>query len=201
MKVQSLRSRIKEVTANAILDAAEQVAAEEGLSASLGAVAERAGVAVGTIYNYFRDRDELFRELFARRRAEIFTAVDLEMKRVARASFREQLSAFVGALLAQFDERRVFLRIALEADHCRPSMAPDEAARAWHAMRQVQKVAARVIRIGQREGVLRPCEGDIYPAILTGILRGILVARIDDPRPFAADAERVVSLFLHGAST
>jgi len=196
-KVQSLRSRIKKATSDAILDAAEQVAAEAGLSASLVAVAERAGVAVGTIYNHFRDRDELFRELFARRRNEIMSAVDDELKRVAGAPFQEQLTAFVSVVLQQFDHRRVFVRIALEADHCR--IAPDEPSRARAAMQQVQKRAARVIRAGMREGALRPGRESLYAAVLAGALRGILVAGIDDPRPFVADTEDVVRLFLHGA--
>src|SRR5262245_22516924 len=112
-----LRARLRESTWTAILDAAEVVAAADGLpAASLQAIAQEAGTAVGTIYNYFDDRNQLIDELFARRKEELTKVVELAAKRHAGASFEEQLDAFVRAVLRYFDGRREFLRIALESE-------------------------------------------------------------------------------------
>ncbi len=46
-------------TRQRLLDAALQVVAESGEGFSLGEVSAAAGVSHGTLYNYFRDRDEL----------------------------------------------------------------------------------------------------------------------------------------------
>ncbi|HSO33492.1 MAG TPA: helix-turn-helix domain-containing protein, partial [Labilithrix sp.] len=72
MTALSLRARFKATVTEAILDAAEELAADVGVpGTNLQAVAKKAGVAVGTIYNHFEDRNELFAELFKRRREEL----------------------------------------------------------------------------------------------------------------------------------
>jgi AcrR family transcriptional regulator len=49
----------------AVLDAALELCAEHGFhGAPISMIAARAGVGVGTIYRYFRDKDELLLELF-----------------------------------------------------------------------------------------------------------------------------------------
>jgi AcrR family transcriptional regulator len=71
------RKRDSEATRTALLDAAQDVFLEHGYAgASVRRVAERAGVTHGTLYLYFRDKDdllyqlseELFRQLLARLR-------------------------------------------------------------------------------------------------------------------------------------
>ncbi|MFB9239679.1 TetR/AcrR family transcriptional regulator [Plantactinospora siamensis] len=49
-----------------ILDAAEQVFAEHGRSASTEEVAARAGVAIGTVFRHFPTKDELLRAIMKR---------------------------------------------------------------------------------------------------------------------------------------
>jgi AcrR family transcriptional regulator len=51
-----LRERLREEAARAILAAAEEVFATDGLQARMERIAEQAGVAVGTLYNHFEDR-------------------------------------------------------------------------------------------------------------------------------------------------
>src|SRR6202142_168565 len=115
MSPQSLRTRIKETVSAAILDAAEQVAAEVGLpTASPQGIAQRAGVSVGTIYNHFTDRNELFEEVFARRRAELLATLDDAARAIPDGSFETLLASFVPTVLIFFDSRRAFVRIGLE---------------------------------------------------------------------------------------
>ncbi len=204
----TLRTRLKEATSNAILDAAEEVAAKSGLAgASLQAIAERAGVAVGTIYNYFRDREELFSELFTRRRADMFAALDAKMRSHARAPFRDQLVAYVRALFEHFDAKRVFVRLALENDHLAASLQVSGGRAAGvdevghrPAMQQIHERVTRLMRVGIREGVLRPEMADLYPVVFSAIIRGSVLARLNDVSPIAGDTERVVELFLDGAA-
>src|SRR5690242_20497966 len=56
-QVQPLRDRLKQATREAILEAAEAVFSERGFGgARVEEIAERAGVSVGTLYNYFDAR-------------------------------------------------------------------------------------------------------------------------------------------------
>jgi AcrR family transcriptional regulator len=62
--VESLRTRQKQIARELMLRAAADLIAENGLEAvSLAEVAERAGVAKRTLYNYFESREVLFAEL------------------------------------------------------------------------------------------------------------------------------------------
>jgi AcrR family transcriptional regulator len=53
-------------TVERILDAAAHVFGERGYSATTNEVAERAGVSIGSLYQYFRDKDALLVALHAR---------------------------------------------------------------------------------------------------------------------------------------
>jgi AcrR family transcriptional regulator len=56
---------------NAILDAATQVIAVEGVSAPTAKIAKVAGVAEGTLFNYFNNKDELLNELYVQLKSEL----------------------------------------------------------------------------------------------------------------------------------
>ena len=75
--MKSLRERLREETEDALLEAAEQVFAEQGVVGTrIEDISKRAGVAVGTLYNYFEDRDQLFAALMGRRRAELVRSLE-----------------------------------------------------------------------------------------------------------------------------
>lgn len=201
MKTHRLRVRLREATCNAILEAAEAVAARDGAGgASLQAVAKEAGIAVGTIYNYFNDKDELFTAVFARRHAELFEATDLAAKNHAKEPFEAQLAAFVRAVFTHFDARRAFLRLALEQRGAIPQLAKAKGQGKQSALRQLQERAEHVVRIGVRAKQLRSDDKlDLLATVLVSIVRGVLVLRADSDQPLAAETERVVSIFLDGA--
>jgi AcrR family transcriptional regulator len=201
MKALSLRERLRESTSTAILDAAEQVAATSGIpAASLQAVADGAGIAVGTIYNYFHDRRELFEALFARRRAELHAAIEAETKRRSGEPFEQQLAAFVRVVFAHFDERRTFLRIALESEQMRPAVVRGNDGKRRPAMHQLHAQAERLVRLGVAERRLRAEGAELYASILVSVLRGVLLERVDDDSALAEQTDFVVRVFLRGAA-
>ena len=67
-----LREKLRATVHESLLEATERAIVEDGVEgASLASIARRAGVAVGTIYNYFNARQELFYELFTQRKGEL----------------------------------------------------------------------------------------------------------------------------------
>jgi AcrR family transcriptional regulator len=200
MTAHSLRERFKATVTGAILDAAEELAAEVGVpGTNLQAVAKRAGVAVGTIYNHFEDRSELFAELFARRRQELLETLDATTKKVAGSGFDAQLEAYVSTVFAYFDTRRAFLRLALDGQAHKPPPAR-KAGEAHNSMEQLTLRAARIVRVGLKEKRLRADTADLAPYFLTAAIRAVLIARVDAPKPLVGETHRVIELFLKGTS-
>ena len=78
-----------------ILDAAETIFAKHGFfAAKVSDVAKEAGVADGTIYLYFKSKDELLISLFERRMEQLNAALKAA---IAGKPPREQLRAFIRA--------------------------------------------------------------------------------------------------------
>src|SRR5215468_4979257 len=80
-----------------ILVAAERIFARHGFfAARVSEIAREAGVADGTIYLYFKSKDDLLISLFENRMKQVN---DRLRRAIAGAAPREQLSAFVHAYL------------------------------------------------------------------------------------------------------
>jgi AcrR family transcriptional regulator len=198
MSAHSLRARFKATVTGAILDAAEELAAEVGVpNTNLQAVAKRAGVAVGTIYNHFEDRSELFAELFARRREELYETLDAATKKAAGRGFDAQLETYVSTVFSYFDTRRAFLRLALEG-HKPPPVR--KAREAHNSMEQLTVRAERIVRAGIKEKKLRADAAELAPLFMTAAIRAVLIARADLPTPLVGETKRVIELFLKGTS-
>ncbi len=199
MTAHSLRARFKATVTEAILDAAEELAADEGVAGTnLQAVAKRAGVAVGTIYNHFADRSELFVALFQRRREELLGTLDTATKNAAGAGFDVQLEAFVSTVLAYFDTRRAFLRLALDGQAKPPPVR--KKGKGAYAMEPLTVRAERIVRVGVKEKRIRTDAAELAPHFLTAAIRAVLIARVDEPKPLAGETKRVIALFLQGTA-
>jgi len=111
MSPASLRAPVQlraQRTRAALLEAAEREFAERGYAqATARSIAERAGAATGSFYQYFADKDAALRELAQTRFAELAARVDaLAISPIAgdqaavEARARESVHAIVAAVLA-----------------------------------------------------------------------------------------------------
>src|SRR5512143_1343287 len=83
-----------------ILSAAERIFARHGFfAAKVSDVAKEAGVADGTIYLYFKNKDDLLISLFERRMQQVNDTLRAEIERVKTAGPVDQLRAFIKAYL------------------------------------------------------------------------------------------------------
>jgi len=112
----SLRAKFRHATREAILEAAAGIlGSDSAAQARMEDIAARAGVAVGTVYNYFEDRRALVTALLETRTRVLLDALDDAAapvrggKRAAGASttaggaFEAELAGFVSAVAAHFD--------------------------------------------------------------------------------------------------
>ena len=178
---------MREQVTEAILDAAEQVVGERGLeAASTAAIAARAGVAVGTLYNYFPDRERLLASLFAARRAEMLPRLAQLERAVAKLPFERRLREYLAGALDVFEEQRAFMRCVIAIDPKSPSPAP-----------------VMTALIDAFVAILRPSCGkraDDYAHMLFGSMRALVRRRVETGEPFGSDADLLADTFLRGMS-
>lgn len=166
------------------------------------AIARRAGVAVGTIYNHYRSREGLLQALFQARRRELFLCLEESRRATAGAPFMAQLTGFVVGVLDLFEAHRPFVRIAVETEHLRARFrSGHSSADSRPSVQQIQATAERIVKAGIEEGALRPEGAALYPAILTRIILGVLAdGSREGGAPLPSRAGLVIEMFLHGAS-
>jgi AcrR family transcriptional regulator len=186
-----MRETVRETVRVAIVDAAEAQIAEHGLhAAALLQIARRAGVAVGTLYNYFTDRDALIRALFESRRASLRPRLLAAIQAGVEHAFEPRLRGFVRDVLGVFESYRSFLKVAIENEHLKPpgSSAPQD------LLNGVRDIVAA----GVREGAIDPDKAELLPLALTGTLKAIMVHRLQAGAPLVGDADAIVEIMLDG---
>jgi AcrR family transcriptional regulator len=107
---------MKAASSAAILEAAAQVFAEQGFhSATTAAVAERAGVSKGLIFNHFKTKDELLKALVEHRLAEQLTFWrNLELKGTPHAQLRQVLDCALAAVVDAPEAHRLYFSLMFQ---------------------------------------------------------------------------------------
>jgi AcrR family transcriptional regulator len=190
----ALKDRLRETACDAILDAAEEVAVERGLeAASIAAIAERAGVAVGTLYNYFPDRDGLLVALLRKRRAEIAPEMAAAAAAADELPFEARLRSYLHGFAAAFDKRLSYVRLAMALDQ-RGHRVHD---REPTLLALFEGHVDDIFQAAEEAGSIPPGRHRIYAAMLTGSMRALKHANLDRDEPM--DIDMLVDVFLHGA--
>ncbi len=200
-KVPSLRSRLREATAAAIVDAAEELFADEGLAgAHMNEIAAKAGVAVGTLYNHFEDRDALLSALIETRRAELIEVMDEFLAQPSSGDFRTDLTELVQRMGRFFERHRRFhviihrLEWGLHQDNF-----PATAACAPELKRAMHMRLDKLIKRGLQQKVLRPELADYYAYLLLGLFRSIRLQQLENTVESPIPLDDVVTFFMEGA--
>ena len=194
------RERFRREVLATIAEAAEDVFAEQGLrDAHVGEIARRAGVAVGTLYNYYEDRDALLAALL-KERQDAFLAT-LEAALATPGPFRVQLHTFVTAYMAFFTKHRRYFKILLEGELMHLQAALPRAASVQLGCYQL--LMQRIEALGDggvKTGVLRPAGAGLYAWLILGMLRSLAMRDIRNYKAYEpTDGEELVSVFLRGA--
>lgn len=94
-------------TREAILGAAAQILAKDGEArATTNRIAERAGVSIGSVYQYFADRDQILFAVLAEERAAIRARIARDLEGVNAAGLEETTRRIIGALVEAFRSKR-----------------------------------------------------------------------------------------------
>jgi AcrR family transcriptional regulator len=156
-------------------------------------IAAAAEVGKGTLYRYFKDKDELYRALLDRAAEQYVARLHDAINGAAGA--RARLEAFTGEALAFFSEQPYLFDVI---QHAEALHKPGDAFPWQRARDESLVLMRRIFDEGKNEGafVLRDSELALY--LLLGGLRAVI--RFTE-RPWPSDVvQRIIEMFLHGAA-
>lgn len=162
-----------EETVSAIVEAAAQVLEAGGLAAfTTNAVAERAGVSIGTLYQYFADKQALLRTLAERELHRTLTAVAAALRGNPRATGEERVRAMVRAMVNAFSGRLRARRAVIQAILAQGG-----------SFEMMQPVTAFLARSEGDDRTLAPL-GREQTFVLSRALMGVIRAAVLEEQPF-----------------
>jgi TetR/AcrR family fatty acid metabolism transcriptional regulator len=180
-----------------ILDAAVEVIAENGFFQSpVSKIAARAGVADGTIYLYFKSKDEVLRAAIDRMMQRFFEGVEREFERVKDP--REQLEA-IGWLHLEAVSMNRSMAIVMQTEVRQSARFIAEFSHK-HLARYIQ-IVREIIRRGQKEGVFRKeLSAGVVAQCWFGAIDELLTTAVFTGREYdaKATAKQVLDVILNG---
>jgi AcrR family transcriptional regulator len=192
---------VQEFRVQSIQEAAIRVISRKGMAAAtMQEIAEEAGVAKGTIYLYFRDREELVEKTFETAIGELHKRLDAALDR--EGTFEERLRGIMTAQFTFFNENREFFRLYHSL-----RMPEGNATQQRRQKRTCQpQFRARVDRLGivlkqaMDAGEVRVLDPQRLALFLIEGSIALVLERLseDSPPPESEDIEMIVSTLLSG---
>jgi AcrR family transcriptional regulator len=186
---------VGEFRCRAIREAAMRVVGRKGLAhATVQEIADEAGVAKGTVYLYFRSREEILEKTTR-------AAVDELLDRLRSAAeegggFREVLERVLATQLGYLDEHKDFFRLYFETgDAVGKQRQGRQASRKRHVAQLVGMLESAAAR-----GEIRAADNERVAVAIAGAVRGVILRRIDERPvvPLERDVRLLVDLVCDG---
>ena len=181
-----------------ILKAAVKVFAHRGFyNAKVSQIAQNAGIADGTIYLYFKNKDEILISIFEEEMAKFISKVRKEIE--SEPDIKSKLRIFVKTHL-NFVEKNPKLAQVFQLELRQSNKFIKEYA--GSKLKEYLNVAGDIIEEGQRHGVIRK---DIHPGLIKRALFGSLdevathwVLMKNGKYDLEKSAEQIADIFING---
>jgi len=192
---------VQEFRIQSIQDATMRVIARKGMSAAtMQEIADEAGVAKGTIYLYFRDRDELVEKTFDTAIRHLMARIDAALE--MNVGFEEKIRAAMAAKVAFFSENREFFRlyISLRIPEGTPERQRRQKKTCQPQYRTSAQKLATVLEQAMEAGEIRRLDPWKLAMFIIEGSTAIILERLtqDSPGEEAADVDLIVSMILDG---
>ncbi|OIQ60982.1 fatty acid metabolism regulator protein [Moorella thermoacetica] len=188
---QRLEARLQ-----AIMQAAREEFARNGFyGTSIKDIARRAGVGIGTIYLYLRNKEALFAAL-------VNEAYEMVLDRIARArknatGGRQKLQASMEAALAVLQENRDLARVMLVQS---PAGHPAVAEQLYDLLRRLARLVEEDVLEGIARGELPPQDAHIAALAFVGTFYQVVISWLKEgiPADLTAAGKELIAYNLRG---
>lgn len=158
-----------------IMKAAMDVFSRKGYAkANIREIARIAGISIGGVYLYFRNKEELYRNLINERMLDIGSKTETIAGKTQSAS--EALSHFLSLHLENALKHKEFILL-----HIREHGFTFGVQEKKNFFRKQRELVERLIQRGIRTGEFRKCNADDMAKVIMGSLRGVILSMaLDD---------------------
>jgi AcrR family transcriptional regulator len=192
---------VQEFRVQSIRDAAMRVIARKGMAAAtMQEIADEAGVAKGTIYLYFRDRDDVVEKAFENAMSDLHKRVDEALE--APGTFEQKLRAVLSAQIGFFQTNREFFRLYISLRYPEGN-AQQQRRQKRHCQPQyksrVERIAA-MLQEGMDRGEVRKMDPMRLALFIIEGSSAVIIERVLDeaPPPEESDIELIAGTILGG---
>ena len=196
------KEREKLAKKNDILEAALKLFAEKSFhEVTVDEIADRVGLSKGTLYLYFKNKDDLFVSII-QEKTQIFYN-HLEAAVLCEKPFIDCLTRFVSTYLSFFQEHEPYFKI-LHSEKSRMSMDEHYRLHNWakQSFQIFSEMTNKLMNYGKQQGVVRDIDTAPMAKALQGILNSFTFTNIfyQNEIPLEQYTQQIVDLFLHGVA-
>jgi TetR/AcrR family fatty acid metabolism transcriptional regulator len=177
-----------------------KVFARQGFHQSTVAqIAREAGVADGTIYLYFKNKDDILVQIFSYRTKQVFDRFRAEVKKADNSL--DKLRNLIRRHLAEFQQDRDMAVVYLVETHQNSRLAESQIK---EMSQMYQNLISEIVELGQQEGGIRK---DLY----VGLVKRFILGAVDEvintwlhsekQYDLVSMADPLVDLFIRGIGT
>jgi TetR/AcrR family transcriptional regulator len=183
-----------------ILRAAEKVFAAKGFfQTTMSEIAQEAEFGTGTLYKYFKSKEDLYFTLIDEKTEEINQLVRVELLR--KTSAVERIKKVLILELEFIERNRDFFRIyTSEGSRFEWSIKDDCGKKIHDKMVDYIHLLAQVLKQGIKAGELKPLDPLDLAHAYEGIVHSFIFEWLISPEPYplVSKAEKVLEIFLRG---
>lgn len=164
----------------------------------LDEIATEAGVGKGTLYLYFKDKDDIYYQLVAEGFDALSNLVDEAASSIL--SFNEKLMQMVKVNVEFIGRRHTLIRLVMSEEQRRSDDSVSiRKGRLREHRQRLHQAHERLLQQGVDEGILR---NDIAVRVLAHQLMGLMHARhiMEKMDDLSVSVEDLIDLFLHGSA-
>jgi AcrR family transcriptional regulator len=185
-----------------ILRAAEHLFALKGYhDATMQDIAREAQYATGTVYLYFKDKDELYFSLFEEKLKSFFLIVKERTSQIEDA--KKKLEIFIQVNLAFFEKNQDFFRIFV-SERTNFQAVKDAKFSRSVVLSQHREYVAELIKLGQEQKMIR---SDFHPRQIAEIFTSIFLTVVfhwlkegaRESKNLSGLSDFILDMFLNGA--
>lgn len=195
-------NNIQSARKKTILNAAMKLFSETDFhEVTVDEIANNVGLSKGTLYLYFKNKEDLFFSIIKEKSNELFSR--LENSITNDFSFETTLQNFIKAHLNFFKENKAYFKI-IHSEKCRMTM--DDHYRMHDlgikVFNQFLKLTEKLVKEGKKENSIGNIDVDIAARGIRGILNSFVFQWIfaNEKISIEQETEQIKNLFLYGVS-